>query len=106
MSTVDVVVPCYNYARFLTRCVESILSQEGPAVRVLVIDDASSDGTAQVAQRLADQDRRVEWRRHLGNQGHIDTYNEGLLRWATASYALLISAADLLAPGPSREPRT
>jgi glycosyltransferase involved in cell wall biosynthesis len=95
---VDVVVPCYNYARFLRRSVESILCQDGVAVRVLVIDDASSDETDQVGQALA-TDSRVHFRRHPGNLGHIATYNEGILGWASAKYTMLISADDWLTPG-------
>jgi len=45
VSSVDVVIPCYNYARFLSRCVDSVLQQQGVDVRVLIIDDASSDDT-------------------------------------------------------------
>jgi glycosyltransferase involved in cell wall biosynthesis len=97
--TVDVVVPCYNYSRYLPGCVDSVLSQEGVQVRVLVIDDASTDETPQVARTLAAADSRVEYRRHEVNKGHIATYNEGLLEWSTADYAVLISADDMLAPG-------
>src|SRR5271167_2052829 len=86
MGTVDVVVPCYNYARYLRDCVQSVLSQTGVAVRVLVIDDASPDNTLQVGQDLAASDPRVEFRRHAVNKGHIATYNEGLLDWSTAEY--------------------
>jgi len=99
MSSVDVVVPCYNYARFLERCVDSVLSQEGVDVRVLIIDDASPDNTPTVARRLVERDSRVEYRRHATNCGHIATYNEGLLGWASAKYSLLLSADDALAPG-------
>src|SRR2546421_3333475 len=84
LSQVDIVVPCYNYGRFLEQCVSSALCQEGVDVRVLVIDDASSDNTPQVGQRLAARDQRVEFRRRDVNQGHIATYNEGLLGWASA----------------------
>ena len=41
----------------------------------------------------------LEGRRHEVNQGHIATYNEGLLEWAKADYTVLLSADDLLAPG-------
>jgi hypothetical protein len=99
LSLVDIVVPCYNYGRFLAKCVESLLDQEGVNVRVLIIDDASSDDTPEVGQRLASRDPRVTFRRHAANQGHIATYNEGLLGWASAPYSLLISADDALAPG-------
>src|SRR5208337_1578043 len=86
VSTVDVVIPCYNYARYLRRCVQSVLSQSGVDVRVLVIDDASSDDTPQVGNDLAGSDSRVEFRRHEVNRGHIATYNEGLIGWSTAKY--------------------
>ncbi|NUT98045.1 MAG: glycosyltransferase [Saccharothrix sp.] len=97
--TVDVVIPCYNYARFLRACVRSVLDQPGVDVRVLVIDDTSSDDTPEVVAELVAADPRVEGRRHEVNQGHIATYNEGLLEWAKADYTVLLSADDLLAPG-------
>jgi Glycosyl transferase family 2 len=99
MPGVDVVVPSYNYARYLPGCVASLFRQEGVDVRVLVIDDASSDDTPDVARRLMSQYPALQFRRHGRNIGHIATYNEGLLGWATADYSLLISADDLLAPG-------
>src|SRR4051812_19970195 len=99
MSTVDVVVPCYNYGRYLRGCIDSILQQKGVDVRVLIIDDASRDSTPEVGRELARLDNRVEFRRHDTNLGHIATYNEGLLSWACADYSLLLSADDMLAPG-------
>ncbi len=97
--TVDVVIPCYNYARYLNRCVESVLSQAGVDVRILVIDDASPDNTPEIGKLLAASDHRIEFRRHKDNQGHIATYNEGLIDWSTADYVALLSADDMLAPG-------
>jgi glycosyltransferase involved in cell wall biosynthesis len=78
--------------------VESVLAQEAVQVRVLVIDDASPDGSAEVADRLAAGDERVLFRRHAVNQGHIATYNEGLA-WAGGEYMLLLDADDALTPG-------
>jgi glycosyltransferase involved in cell wall biosynthesis len=98
MSSVDVIVPCYRYAHFLRECVESVLSQSGPSVRVLIIDDASPDDTADVATTLAKNDSRVTVRRHSANVGHIATYNEGI-EWVSADYMLLLSADDYLLPG-------
>jgi glycosyltransferase involved in cell wall biosynthesis len=66
---------------------------------VLIIDDCSTDDTPDVGQRLAAADRRVTYHRHHVNRGHIATYNEGLLGWATADYCLLISADDFVTPG-------
>jgi hypothetical protein len=93
-----VVVPCYRYGHFLRECVESILSQSGVNVRVLIIDDASPDNTAEVAAALVSEDPRVSFIRHIENKGHIATYNEGI-EWASADYMLLLSADDYLLPG-------
>ena len=98
MSSVDVYVPCYNYARFLPDAVHSVLSQEGVTVRVLILDDASSDDSEAVGRRLAAADPRVEYRRHETNHGHIATYNEGI-DWLAGDYCLLLSADDMLLPG-------
>lgn len=100
--TVSVVVPCYRYGQYLEQCVGSVLKQDGVAVRVLIIDDASPDDSFAVAEKLAAADSRVEVRRHKVNQGHIATYNEGLLDWAESEYCMLISADDLLVPGALR----
>jgi hypothetical protein len=99
MTAVDIVVPCYNYAHYLETCVASLLGQAGVDLRVLVIDDCSSDDTPAVAARLAAKDPRVSVRRNPVNLGLIGTANLGLLQWATAPYVLLISADDALTPG-------
>lgn len=99
MTRVDIVVPSYNYAHLLPECLESLFGQEGVQVRALVLDDTSTDDTPAVAARLRSQYPGLEYRRHERNAGHIATYNEGLLGWATAPYTLLLSADDLLAPG-------
>jgi len=98
MTGVDVVVPCYNYGHFLRECVQSVLSQEDVNVRVLIIDDCSPDNTREAAGQLVEEDRRVHYRRHEVNRGHIFTYNEGLLEWVAAEYCMVLSADDLLAP--------
>jgi glycosyltransferase involved in cell wall biosynthesis len=100
-ATFSVVVPCFNYGHVLEGCLQSVLDQEGADVRVLLIDDLSTDGSAEVCSRLAALDDRVEFRRHRRNEGLIATANEGL-DWAEGEYVLLLSADDLLVPGSLR----
>lgn len=97
MAKVDIVIPCYNYGRFLEDCLNSVLSQSISDVRVLIIDDASSDGSQAVAESLAASDPRVSFISHRQNRGHIKTYNEGI-DWLESDYFLLLSADDLLVP--------
>lgn len=95
---VTVVVPCYNYGRYLSDCLGSILAQPGVDVDVVLVDDASTDGSGDVAEQLAGMDPRITLVRHARNAGHIATYNDGLDR-AEGDYLVLLSADDLLAPG-------
>ncbi|MEI7592767.1 MAG: glycosyltransferase family A protein [Actinomycetes bacterium] len=96
--TVSVLVPCYNYGHFLPDAVGSVLDQHGVDVDVLIIDDASADGSAEIAVRLAEQDSRVKVICHQKNQGHIATYNEGLFA-LQGDYSVLLDADDMLTPG-------
>ncbi len=94
---VSVVVPCYNYGHYLPACLESILDQPGVEVEAIVVDDASPDGSGEVAEQLGAADPRVRVIRHPLNKGHITTYNDGL-EAARGDYLVLLSADDLLAP--------
>lgn len=103
MTSVSVVIPCYNYGHFLPDAVRSALDdQPGTDVRVLIIDDASPDGSVDVAKTIAERDTRVTVLAHSANRGHIRTYNEGLLEWADGDYTVLLSADDRLTPGALR----
>jgi hypothetical protein len=103
MSRVDIVIPCYNYGKFLADCIAGAVDdQPGTDVRVLIIDDASTDDSAEIAQKLAAAYNRVEAIVHPVNRGHIATFNEGLLDWAGGDYCVLISADDKLTPGALR----
>lgn len=95
--SVSVVLPCYNYGHFLPTAVTSVLEQPGVDVELIVIDDASSDGSAEVVRSLAADDR-IHPILHSVNRGHVATYNEGL-RAASGEYVVLLSADDALTPG-------
>ncbi|GAB2760464.1 glycosyltransferase [Sinomonas soli] len=94
---VSVVVPCYNYGRYLPDAVGSVLDQPDVDVEVIIVDDASTDDSADVAEELAG-DPRVTLIKHEANLGHIATYNDGLSR-VTGDLVVLLSADDLLVPG-------
>ncbi|MEJ3405279.1 glycosyltransferase [Rathayibacter sp. YIM 133350] len=98
MPRVTVVIPCYNYAHYLPEAVRSALDQPGVDVDVIIVDDASRDGSVDVARELAARDDRISVVAHETNHGHIATYNDGLGR-AGGEYVVLLSADDLLAPG-------
>lgn len=99
IARVSVVVPCYNYGRFLNQCVRSVLDdQPGVEVEVIIVDDKSTDESVDIALALAAKDGRIRVIQHEQNKGHIATYNDGLDA-ATGEFVLLLSADDLVTPG-------
>ena len=92
------MVPAYNYARFLTDCARSVLTQRDVDIELLIFDDCSTDDTPEVSAELAVSDDRVSIIRHEHNRGHIPTVNEGLER-AAGDYVVKLDADDLLAAG-------
>ena len=95
---VDVAIPCYQYGRFLRDCVESVLRQDYPHLRVVIIDNASTDDSVEVAEQLAREDARVEVIAHARNLGQHASFNEAI-DWASSEYFLLLCADDLMLPG-------
>lgn len=76
---VSFVVPTYNVAPFLGDCLRAIFSQTATnEYEVIVVDDASTDNTPEIVQQF--EDARLTYIRHTHNQGHVATFNEGLLR--------------------------
>jgi hypothetical protein len=95
--TVSVVVPAYNYARYLTECARSVLSQRDVDVTLIIVDDGSTDETPRVTAALSD-DSRVTVLRNDPNRGHIPSVNRGL-KHAGGEFVVKLDADDLLAPG-------
>jgi hypothetical protein len=96
--TVTVVMPCYNYGHYLPTALSSVLEQPGVDVDVMLIDDASPDGSGEVVRQIAATDDRIHPILHSTNHGHIATYNEGVLH-AKGKYVVMLSADDVLTPG-------
>lgn len=69
---VSVVIPCHNYARFLAEAFTSVAMQEAPfSFEIIVVDDASDDDSAELAERLYNAD--FNGRKALGKLIRLDT---------------------------------
>jgi hypothetical protein len=95
---VSVIIPCHNYGRFLPGAVGSALSQDRVEPEVIIVDDASTDDSAAVAESLARQDQRVTVIRQQPNRGHVVTFNTGYAV-ASGEFIVRLDADDLLTPG-------
>jgi len=66
ISTVSLIIPCYNYGHFVAEAIESALLQTYPPDEILFIDDASSDNSVEVAKRYEPKIRIEVNSRNLG----------------------------------------
>src|ERR1700755_3050400 len=98
MASVGIAIPCYNYGRYLRECVASVLSQGVADVRILIVDNASTDDSADIARAIAAEEPRVEVLAREENMGPHASFNAGV-DWASADYFMVLCADDLLAPG-------
>jgi glycosyltransferase involved in cell wall biosynthesis len=75
---VSVIIPSYNYGRFLSACIDGVLAQDAEVpLEVIAIDDGSSDDSPAILKGYAARDPRVRIFLHSINRGHIVTVNEG-----------------------------
>lgn len=94
MALISVIVPAYNYAAFLAEAVNSALRQSHRNIEVVIIDDGSTDNTAEIAQGLMQQDARVRYV-HQVNQGLSAARNTGIKN-AKGEFLVFLDADDVL----------
>jgi glycosyltransferase involved in cell wall biosynthesis len=87
------VTPTYNRARFLPETIESVLGQTYPNIEYLVLDDGSTDNTAQVVARYGG---RLRFLRHP-NAGESFTVNKGF-RLARGEFITAVNSDDPVRP--------
>ncbi len=91
---VSVVIPTYNYAGYLPEAIESVLSQNYTDFELLIIDDHSEDGTAEVVSGYAGKDKRITFKINPHNLGMVENWNL-CLREARGKYIKYLFADDL-----------
>ncbi len=96
VPAVSVVVPTRNRRRLLQQTLRSILAQDGVAVEVIVVDEASGDGTAEFLASLGED--RVTSIRHQSAKGLARARNAGL-DVVTTEWVAFVDDDDLWAPG-------
>lgn len=100
---ISILVPAYNAERHLEATLRSVLDQMGPAHALIVIDDGSRDGTAQLVERMGQAYPALSVTLiRQDNQGLAITRNR-LLDAATGDYILFLDADDLVLPGTLAE---
>lgn len=102
LPPLTVLVPAFNEERVVEATVASILASDHPALRVVVIDDGSTDNTAAVVQALDRADPRVHGLIRLGNSGKSAALNAGLAVAVDSPHVASVDADTVLAPDALR----
>ena len=97
-ADLSVIMPNYNHAQYLPRALDAILRQSVLPKEVIVVDDASTDDSVSVVERIARRHPLVRLVRNDRNRGVSETTNRGV-GLSAGRYFLSTAADDLILPG-------
>lgn len=95
-QVVNIIVPVYNAQAYLSRCVDSILSQTYKAFLLLLVDDGSTDASGKLCDDYANKDKRVKVI-HKQNGGVSSARNAGIEQ-TSGGFIIFIDADDFIEP--------
>lgn len=96
MKKVSVIIPVYNQADTLSRCISSVHTQTYTNLQILLLDDGSTDHSIDLCKKEAEKDSRIEIYSHA-NHGVSYTRNKGI-HLAKGDYIIFIDADDEIPP--------
>lgn len=91
---VSVILPVYNYEKYVGEALDSIVSQTLEDIEIIIIDDASTDKSWEVCRKYAVHDPRIQLFRNEENMGVSWSRNFGLEK-ATGKYVAFLDADDI-----------
>lgn len=96
---VSVMTPVYNGEDFLAECIESVLGQTYQNYEYIIVNNCSTDGSLEIAQKYAAKDSRIQVHNNSKFVGVIDNHNTAFnLMSPQASYCKMVSADDYIFP--------
>ena len=93
---ISVVIPVYNVEDFVAECLDSLLNQElkqDLKIQVILLDDASTDNSTQIAMNYAERYQHVQYKRHKQNLGLSEARNTGL-KYCLGEYVFFLDGDD------------
>lgn len=97
MPKISIIIAAYNVGDYLEQCLDSVLTQTYADFEAIVVDDASTDNTADIIQQTAANDSRITLVQHSQNLGLHLTRKTGVEK-ASGEYAFFLDGDDDLAP--------
>lgn len=95
MAKVSIIIPCYNTEKTVRRAVKSVAHQSFRDLDIILVNDASTDGTGTILQRLAESDSRIRVIAHDENLG-VDFARFTGVRESKTQYLCFLDADDTM----------
>jgi glycosyltransferase involved in cell wall biosynthesis len=96
---VSVVTPFYNTSDYLRECIESVLAQTYENFEYLLVDNQSTDGSAEIAREYAERDPRIRVSRNAEFVDQVPNYNGAVRQVSPAArYVKIVQADDCILP--------
>lgn len=93
---ISVIVPCYNQEKYIKECLDSLVSQTFKDYEVIVIDDGSTDDSAEIVNEYVKHNKNIRLIRQA-NQGVVVARNNAI-KQAQGTYIYPLDADDKIAP--------
>lgn len=93
---VSVLIPTYNYARYLDEAIQSVLAQTYTDFELVIVDNCSTDNTEEVVSKYL-TDSRVSYHKNKTNLGLTGNFNE-VLKYANGKYIKYLMSDDKFHP--------
>lgn len=94
---VSVIMPCYNMEKFIAYTIQSVQGQTYPHWELCIVDDASTDKTAEIVKNIQNQDDRIHFIIKSKHSGIADTRNQ-CLNMAKGRFLAFLDADDIWHP--------
>ena len=92
MPKINVIIPVYNYGKYLRQAIQSVLSQQFDDYEIIVINDGSTDNTAEVLREF-ESHPKIKLITHKRNQGLVRSCHEAI-EASTGEYIVRLDADD------------
>ena len=89
---VSIIVPAYNYAKYIGECLDSVISQTFKDWECIIIDNCSTDNTSEIVKVYAANDSRIKY--HYTDQKGVSLARNLAVKMSSGTYILPLDADD------------
>lgn len=94
MEKISIIIPVYNGEKYIERCILSASNQTYKNIEIMIIDDGSNDGTADIIEQMMQKDRRIKVIKKK-NEGVSSARNCGIKK-STGDYIMFVDTDDYI----------